>query len=160
MTDLTVSISDSQLEKLANTGFLTITLRLDGASHIADEAVRQGATYEGKRTGSSNYSGDVRREMHAAPQRNTGQPLPATEPQIKAIFAIARGARQMTPDDVKHLVADRYGVPVDSLSRRQASEFIDLLKSDGPIATPEPAAPARQNAIASGPGVDPDGLPF
>lgn len=57
--------------------------------------------------------------------------LPATEPQIKAIFAIARGAQAMNESEVEARCIEVYGVTPSGLTRRQASEFIDLLKSGG-----------------------------
>jgi hypothetical protein len=54
--------------------------------------------------------------------------LPATEPQIKAIFAIARGAQAMDDAEVEARCKELYGVTPSGLSRRQASEFIDALK--------------------------------
>jgi hypothetical protein len=54
--------------------------------------------------------------------------LPATEPQIKAIYAIARGAQAMDDAEVEAKCMERYGVPPSGLTRRQASEFIDVLK--------------------------------
>ncbi|MBI2760953.1 MAG: hypothetical protein HYX51_05955 [Chloroflexi bacterium] len=54
--------------------------------------------------------------------------LPATEPQIKAIFAIARGAQAMDDAEVEARCKELYGVTPSALSRRQASEFIDALK--------------------------------
>ena len=64
----------------------------------------------------------------------TGRPenrpiLPATEPQIKAIYAIARGAQSMDDAEVEARCKELYGVTPSGLSRRQASEFIDALKS-------------------------------
>jgi hypothetical protein len=64
----------------------------------------------------------------------TGRPenrpiLPATEPQIKAIYAIARGAQAMDDAEVEARCRELYGAPPSELSRRQASEFIDALKA-------------------------------
>ncbi len=57
--------------------------------------------------------------------------LPATEPQIKAIFAIARGAQAMDEAEVEAKCQELYGVSPSGLTRRQASEFIDSLKAGG-----------------------------
>lgn len=54
--------------------------------------------------------------------------LPATEPQVKAIYAIARGAQAMDDAEVEARCKELYGVTPSELSRRQASEFIDTLK--------------------------------
>jgi hypothetical protein len=68
---------------------------------------------------------------------NRGQPqggaegrpvLPATESQLKAIYAIARGAQAMDDAEVEARCKELYGVTPSALSRRQASEFIDALK--------------------------------
>jgi hypothetical protein len=69
---------------------------------------------------------------HTAPGFSRGEQrpvLPATEPQIKAIYAIARGAQAMDDAEVEAKCVELYGVPPSGLTRRQASEFIDVLKS-------------------------------
>ena len=55
--------------------------------------------------------------------------LPATEPQVKAIYAIGRGAQAMDEAEVDAKCKELYGATPSGLSRRQASEFIDALKS-------------------------------
>jgi hypothetical protein len=55
--------------------------------------------------------------------------LPATEPQIKAIYAIGRGAQSMDESEVDGRCQELFGVRPSELSRRQASEFIDALKA-------------------------------
>ncbi|MGH2585692.1 MAG: hypothetical protein ACRDJE_12330 [Dehalococcoidia bacterium] len=55
--------------------------------------------------------------------------LPATEPQIKAIYAIGRGAQSMEEAEVDAHCQELFGVRPSELSRRQASEFIDALKA-------------------------------
>ena len=55
--------------------------------------------------------------------------LPATEPQIKAIYAIGRGAQSMDEPEVEARCQELFGVRPSELSRRQASEFIDALKA-------------------------------
>ena len=52
----------------------------------------------------------------------------ATEPQVKAIYAIARSAQSMDEAQTTEWCRARYGVPPAELSRRQASELIDALK--------------------------------
>lgn len=54
--------------------------------------------------------------------------LPATEPQVKAIYAIARGAQMLDEAELDARCRERYGCVPNELSRRQASEFIDALK--------------------------------
>ena len=56
---------------------------------------------------------------------------PATEPQIKAIYAVARGARGMEEMEIEEWCRSRYGCLPAELNRRQASEAIDALKSSG-----------------------------
>lgn len=53
---------------------------------------------------------------------------PVTEPQIKAIYAIARGAQSLNESELDERCRDRYGCLPQELTRRQASEFIDALK--------------------------------
>ena len=55
--------------------------------------------------------------------------LPATEPQIKAIYAIGRGAQSLDESEVEARCKEMFGVSPSELSRRQASEFIDALKA-------------------------------
>jgi hypothetical protein len=57
--------------------------------------------------------------------------LPATEPQIKAIYAIGRGAQSLDEAEVDARCQEQFGVRPSELSRRQASEFIDALKAGG-----------------------------
>lgn len=57
--------------------------------------------------------------------------LPATEPQVKAIYAIGRGAQSMDEKEVEAKCRELFGVTPSELSRRQASEFIDALKAGG-----------------------------
>jgi hypothetical protein len=57
--------------------------------------------------------------------------LPATEPQVKAIYAIGRGAQSMDEAEVEARCRELYGVGPSELSRRQASEFIDAHKAGG-----------------------------
>lgn len=66
---------------------------------------------------------------HAAGRPESRPVLPATEAQLKAIYAIARGAQAMDDAEVEARCMDLFGVAPSALSRRQASEFIDALKS-------------------------------
>lgn len=54
---------------------------------------------------------------------------PATERQIKAIYAIARAGHLSDADVVKRC-QETYGAPPEQLERRDASNFIDLLKQE------------------------------
>jgi hypothetical protein len=53
----------------------------------------------------------------------------ATEPQVRAIYAIARGALALDEDALDERCRARYGAGPSELTRRQASEFIDELKN-------------------------------
>ena len=53
---------------------------------------------------------------------------PATEPQVKAIYAIARETLALDDEELDARCRDRFGCAPQSLNRRQASEFIDALK--------------------------------
>ncbi|MFN8556579.1 MAG: hypothetical protein U0531_04255 [Dehalococcoidia bacterium] len=66
---------------------------------------------------------------HTAGRPENRPVLPATEPQVKAIYAIARGAQAMDDAEVDARCMQLYGVAPTGLSRRQASEFIDSLKT-------------------------------
>ena len=67
-------------------------------------------------------------EGPAAAPGGAGGERPATEPQIKAIYAIARGAQAMDDGTLEEWCRSRYGCLPAELSRRQASEVIDALK--------------------------------
>jgi hypothetical protein len=54
--------------------------------------------------------------------------LPATEPQIKAVYAIGKGARGWSDDEIDEACRDKHGVKPSELNRRQASDFIEYLK--------------------------------
>ena len=76
-------------------------------------------------------------DLDAEPPRPTARPV--TDPQKKAIFAIARG-RGIEPESLRTDIALRYRCGLDELSSRQASEYIDVLKSDTPIGAAAHAA--------------------
>ncbi len=80
----------------------------------------------------------------------SGAALLASEPQVKALYAIAKGAHEMTSDDVLAEVAARYGVDDPArLTRRQASEMIDALKGSD-FARSSRIPPLVQAAQAAG----------
>lgn len=54
--------------------------------------------------------------------------LPATFPQIRAIYAVARAARAIDEAATDALALEHYHCKPDEMSRRQASAFIDWLK--------------------------------
>lgn len=66
--------------------------------------------------------------MRPAARGGDREAPPATEPQVKAIYAIARGSLALDESELDDRCRDRYGVPPQELNRRQASEFIDALK--------------------------------
>jgi hypothetical protein len=66
-------------------------------------------------------SGDAEAGMQRGPR--------ATEPQVRAIYAIARGALALNEEELDERCRERYRVGPSDLSRRQASEFIDVLKN-------------------------------
>ncbi len=55
--------------------------------------------------------------------------LLATEPQIKAIYAVARGAQSMDEAETDAKCREMFGREPAGLSRREASAFIDELKA-------------------------------
>ena len=67
--------------------------------------------------------------VNTAGRPETRPALPATEPQIKAIYAIGRGAQSLDEPEVDARCQELFGVRPSELSRRQASEFIDALKA-------------------------------
>ena len=75
------------------------------------------------------------------------QPAEAvTSPQVKAIYAIARGRRSLDEAGVEERCRDVYGRLPAELSKREASEFIDLLRR------PATEERATQGAAGSGRG--------
>ncbi|HEY7295350.1 MAG TPA: hypothetical protein VH916_09915 [Dehalococcoidia bacterium] len=94
----------------------------------------------------STRGGQAQQRPQAQPTRRTGEgngpapaaqgqlgggnwtDRPATEPQIKAIYAIARGAQAMDDGTLEEWVRSRYNCMPAELNRRQASEAIDALK--------------------------------
>lgn len=68
------------------------------------------------------------RSRNGGPFRSRREGLPATEPQVKAIYAIARGTYALDDEEIEERCRERYGVAPSELTRRQASEFIDALK--------------------------------
>jgi hypothetical protein len=70
-------------------------------------------------------------ETPAAPAAQSGGnwgDRPATEPQVKAIYAIARGTQAMDDGTLEEWCRNRYGCLPSELTKRQASEIIDALK--------------------------------
>ncbi|TAK30282.1 MAG: hypothetical protein EPO21_19475 [Chloroflexota bacterium] len=55
--------------------------------------------------------------------------MSATAAQIKAIYSIGKNERQLTVGDVDELAQKEFGQVPNKLTKRQASEFIDRLKT-------------------------------
>jgi hypothetical protein len=67
--------------------------------------------------------------LRIAAEHAEDRPIPAaTEAQIRAIYAIARGSHGLDDEEVEGRCRERFGIAITSLNRRQASEFIDALK--------------------------------
>jgi hypothetical protein len=71
-----------------------------------------------------------------------GQTQGATAPQVKAIYSIGRGQPSLGESGVNERCKERYGCLPPDLSKRQASEFIDLLRRPGGEAAVAPVANA------------------
>lgn len=57
--------------------------------------------------------------------------LPATEAQLKAIYAIGRGAHSVDDETIRQWSRDKYGGRTpEELNRREASLFIDSMKTN------------------------------
>ena len=93
----------------------------NGVTRVAEPAL-SGAN--GRQTLATMTAG-----VATAGRPETRPALPATEPQIKAIYAIGRGAQSMDESEVEARCKELFGVAPSELSRRQASEFIDALKA-------------------------------
>ncbi|MDP2728270.1 MAG: hypothetical protein Q8P59_12090, partial [Dehalococcoidia bacterium] len=93
---------------------------------VALEELAEATEYapEGKttRTGPSR----VADSRGAAP----GRARPATEPQLRAIYSIAQATLGMDQGRVEEESLQIYGVVPSALTKEQASDFIDRLKSE------------------------------
>jgi hypothetical protein len=91
---------------------------------------------------------------HARPE--TRPALPATEPQIKAIYAIGRGALSMDEETIDAACIQMFDgrAPIE-LTRREAAEFADAIKAGLPGITQSPEPIDAQSELIS-----PDDLPF
>lgn len=84
------------------------------------------------RTGDRTLANEARRDIQASARRETnGEPLKATEPQVKACIAIPRAKYDLTEDQAMSLCERRFGEGIypHNLTRRQASEWIDEIKA-------------------------------
>ena len=55
--------------------------------------------------------------------------MSATPAQIKTIYSIGKSERQLSMVDVDELAQKEFGQVASKLTKRQASEFIDQLKT-------------------------------
>ncbi len=77
----------------------------------------------------------------------------ATQAQVRAIYSIGRDQHKMTEQEIDQRSVDLFGTTPAELSKKQASDFIGLLKAAAaatpPATTPtQPTAPERANAYA------------
>lgn len=112
------------------------------APRVVDSPVDRGSTRSGASSSGGAVASNVTtiRADNSAPANSNGprraagpvvQDRPvllATEPQVKAIYAIARGAQALDDGELDARCRERYGCVPHELTRRQASEFIDALK--------------------------------
>lgn len=73
----------------------------------------------------------LRPEQPAQQATTVGALNPASEAQIKMIWATARGKWRMDDADLEGKIRSKYGVRVLGLSKRQASEVIEQLQGAG-----------------------------
>ena len=119
---------------------------IDEEMHQADDERRGSVTYSRSAPAPRQSAGRAAAQTlnlnrpagNARPTGNGGPILPATEPQIKKIYATG-GQQGYTDAELEVAVSRRFGVLPHELSRRQASECIDLLIK-GPIEEPPPSA--------------------
>ena len=62
------------------------------------------------------------------PEESPGA-LPATDAQIRAIYAIGRTVHALDEEEIEDRCRERFGMPLAQINRRQASELIDALKT-------------------------------
>ncbi len=68
-------------------------------------------------------------EPNANPATRPGMGI--TDPQIKAVYAVGRGRQQMDEAAVNAYTQENFGVPVEGLTKRQASDLIDMWQPKG-----------------------------
>jgi len=95
---------------------------------VVDAPVDRGSTRAGAQNGSNVTAMAYAARRPAATGVAERPVLLATEPQIKAIYAIARGAQALDDAELEARCRERYGCAPQELTRRQASEFIDALR--------------------------------
>ncbi|MHB8574083.1 MAG: hypothetical protein ACYDCQ_02005 [Dehalococcoidia bacterium] len=101
---------------------------VDAPVNIRGTRGSQQAQAVGPRRVETNPNPPAATTTNAPAQTGGWQDRPATEPQIKAIYAIARGAQAMDDGTLEEWCRGRFNVAPAELSRRQASEAIDALK--------------------------------
>lgn len=75
-------------------------------------------------------------QPHSEPPQMRDPDAAATGKQIKAIYTIGRGAKRLSEPQVDDRCMEVFGVRPQELTKREASQLIDMLKGDG---EPEPA---------------------
>lgn len=103
--------------------------RMNGANGANGSNGTNGHSNGAVRTAERPTLATVAAGVATAGRPETRPALPATEPQIKAIYAIGRGAQSLDEAEVDAQSQQLFGVRPSELSRRQASEFIDALKA-------------------------------
>lgn len=102
-----------------------------GAEPVQFPANRSSAPAQANQGGAMPQGQALTRPATAQPQRQVPQGEsvpPATEPQIKTIYAIA-GGKGMDRDEADAACIKKFGGAPHLLTRRQASEMIDFLKA-------------------------------
>jgi hypothetical protein len=104
--------------------------RVGAGARVVDSPVDRGAVRQfrgmGPETANVTAMNDGARRGQAGGE-DRSVPM-ATEPQVKAIYAIARGTLALDDEELDARCRERYGSAPQALTRRQASEFIDALK--------------------------------
>lgn len=107
----------------------------EDGQRVVDAPVDRAAVGQGRAAANGQQNGASRPALASVASgsnssgRSEARPvLPASEAQVKAIYAIGRGAQSMDEAEIDARCREAYGVVPAELSRRQASEFIDALK--------------------------------
>ena len=77
----------------------------------------------------SSSADEARAAIQAAPQYDPHDPMPATEAQVGAIYSSARGRRHWGYAETNGVCLRRYDADPAQLSRRQAGDFIEWIRS-------------------------------
>lgn len=142
----TWDIHNTILKMASKRALVAAVLNGTAASDIFTQDIEDDEPANGRR-----QADEARQAIKQAPQRPlatipagvvtagrvSGRPaLPATEPQIKTIYAVGRGAQAMDEAETEARCREIYGVRPDELSRIQAAEFIDALTGGAKAPTP------------------------